>query len=49
MRRSLYQLARLLGDVKAVEKGPGAIVKRVARRAAGRFTARILGNLFRGK
>ena len=48
-RGSLYKLARVLGDVRAVEKGPGAIVTRIARRGAGRFTGRLLSRLFRGK
>ena len=44
--RSLpYPLARLLGDVNAVEKGK--VPQRVERRIVGRFTARILGKLFR--
>lgn len=44
-RSLLYRLARLLGDVNAVEKGH--VVKRVERRVAGRFMGRILGKLFR--
>lgn len=32
----LYALARLLGDVNAVRKGP--VGKRIARRAAGKAT-----------
>ena len=43
----LYWLARLLGDVSAVSKGPGAMSKRLARRAAGKGTGRLLGRLFR--
>ena len=43
MRRFLYFLARLLGDVSAVRKG--RVARRVARRAAGRG----LGRLFFGK
>jgi hypothetical protein len=44
-RSLLYRLARLLGDVNAVEKGK--VPQRVERRIVGRFTARILGKLFR--
>lgn len=44
-RRLLYQLARLLGDASAVQKGK--VGRRVARRAAGRLTGRGLGRLFR--
>lgn len=46
-RSALYGLAKLLGDVQAVSKGPEAIVKRVARKAAGKATARGLGKLFK--
>lgn len=45
VRGLLYRLARLLGDVNAVEKGKAP--QRVERRIAGKFTARILGKLFR--
>ncbi|SFQ28499.1 hypothetical protein [Caldicoprobacter faecalis] len=46
-RSLLYGLARFLGDVHAVSKGPGAVAKRAARRAAGRVTARALRKLFK--
>ena len=45
VRSLLYRLGRLLGDVSAVEKGK--VPQRVERRIAGKFTARILGKLFR--
>ena len=45
VRGLLYRLARLLGDVNAVEKGK--VPQRVERRIVGRMTARILGKLFR--
>jgi len=44
-RRLLYQIARLLGDVNAVQKG--TVGKRVGRRLAGKATGRALGRLFR--
>jgi hypothetical protein len=44
-RSMLYKLARVLGDVNAVQKGK--VGKRVARRAAGRMTGRALGRMFR--
>ena len=47
IRGWLYWWARLLGDVSAVSHGPNAIVKRLARRAAGKVTGRMLGKLFR--
>lgn len=45
VRSLLYRLARLLGDVNAVEKGK--VPQRVERRVVGRFMGRILGKLFR--
>jgi hypothetical protein len=44
-RRMLYMIARLLGDVNAVQKGK--VGKRVARRLTGRATGRALGRMFR--
>jgi len=44
-RGLLYLIARLLGDVSAVQKG--TVGKRVARRAVGKATGRALGKLFR--
>ena len=46
-RSILYTLARLLGDLNAIIQGPQAMMKRAARRTAGRITARGLGRLFR--
>jgi hypothetical protein len=42
-----YTLAKLLGDLSALSKGANAIVKRLARREAGRMTAQVLGKWFR--
>jgi hypothetical protein len=47
LRSLLYTLARLLGDISAVRRGPEAMVKRLARRQAGRMTSRVLGKWFR--
>ncbi len=44
-RSLLYRLARLLGDVNAVEKGK--VPQRVERRVVGKVFGRILGKLFR--
>lgn len=41
----LYKLGRLSGDVNAVKKG--RVGRRIARRAAGKFTGRGLGRLFK--
>jgi hypothetical protein len=45
VRGFLYRLARLLGDVNAIEKGKAP--QRVERRIAGKMTGRILRKLFR--
>jgi hypothetical protein len=44
-RGFLYALAKLLGDVNAVQKGK--VGRRVVRRAAGKLTGRGLGRLFK--
>lgn len=45
MRAFLYWFAKLLGDLNAIKRGK--VGRRVARRAAGKVTARGLGRLFR--
>ena len=45
VRSFLYWIARFLGDFNAVRRG--TISKRLARRVAGRATARILSRIFR--
>jgi hypothetical protein len=45
LRSALYGVARFLGDYQAIRRG--RVGKRIARRAAGRFTGRGLGRLFR--
>jgi hypothetical protein len=47
MRSFLYWLARLMGDVQAIQRGPGAVGRRIGRRIVGKITGRILGRLFR--
>jgi len=47
IRDWLYWLARLLGDVNAVQRGPHAIEQRVERRLVGKLAGRFLGKLFR--
>lgn len=44
-RGLLYRLARMLGDVNAVQKG--RVGRRVSRRVAGRHTGRALRKLFK--
>lgn len=46
-RGFLYALARLLGDIQAVSKGPKATAKRAARRAVGKAVGRTLWKLFK--
>ncbi len=45
MRSFLYWLARLMGDVNAVNKGK--VGKRIGRRVAGRMTGKGLRKLFK--
>lgn len=41
LRTFLYWLARFLGDVQALRRGPGAFAKRQARKVAGRAFGRM--------
>ncbi|MFB4167063.1 hypothetical protein [Virgibacillus sp. JSM 102003] len=45
IRKLLYGLAKILGDVNAVKKGKAG--KRVGRRIAGKGTGKMLGKLFK--
>jgi len=45
LRSILYASARSLGDIDAVLKG--RILQRIFRRLAGRWSARLMGKLFR--
>ncbi len=47
MRSWLYWLSRFLGDVNAIERGPGAVCRRVERRYVGKMAGRALWRLFR--
>lgn len=44
-RGLLYKLARILGDIQAVQKG--RVGKRLGRRASGKASGRLLRKLFR--
>jgi hypothetical protein len=46
LRSLLYGLARLVGDVQAVRRGPEAVGQRLMRRAAGNVTGRARGRWF---
>lgn len=43
LRGMLYALARLLGDLNAISRGPGAMAKRTGRKVAWKS----FGRLFR--
>ncbi len=45
IRSILYKLARLLGDINAIQKGK--IGERFTRRIAGKVTSRFMNKLFR--
>lgn len=45
IRSALYKSARILGDVNAAKKG--SLGKRMARRAAGKATNKLLRNIFK--
>ncbi|SES69120.1 hypothetical protein SAMN05216389_101433 [Oceanobacillus limi] len=45
IRKTLYKIARILGDVNAVKKGK--VGKRVGRRVAGKATGKALRKLFK--
>jgi len=47
LRGWLYWAARLLGDVRAVEKGPAAVGRRVERRLVGKMEGKALWRLFK--
>ena len=44
IRSNLYAIAKLLGDVNAIEKNK--VGRRIGRRIAGKITGRILGRIF---
>ena len=46
-RSQLYRGARLLGDLTAISKGPGAYGKRVVRRAAYRKSSSLTRSILR--
>lgn len=47
IRRALYKTARVLGDIKAVSKGPKAVAKRIARRTVGRVVGKTMRKIFK--
>ncbi|WP_156144273.1 hypothetical protein [Sinomonas humi] len=47
LRSDLYRAARVLGDVQAAERGPGALGKREVRKAAYRRSGSLTGAFLR--
>lgn len=47
LRSWLYKMARILGDLNAIAKGPRAIEKRIERRLVGRLTGRMIRRICR--
>jgi hypothetical protein len=47
IRSLLYKSASLLGDINAVSKGPTAMAKRAARKAAGRGFGSLMRKFFK--
>ncbi len=45
LRSSLYKVAKIMGDINAVQKGK--VGKRIARRTAGKATGRTLRKLIK--
>ena len=46
-RSQLYRSARIMGDIEAMSKGPGAYAKRVVRRKAYGLSMGMTNALFR--
>ena len=46
VRGTLYTVAKLLGDVNAVQGGPDKVFKRILRKQAGKTTARGMNSAF---
>lgn len=47
-RGTLYQIAKLLGDISAISSGsPTKMAKRVGRRVVGKATGRAMRKLFK--
>jgi hypothetical protein len=45
LRSALYRLARLLGDLNALHRGPRAVAKRIVRRALGRAAGKAINEV----
>jgi hypothetical protein len=47
VQRAAWRVSSVAGDVSAVTRGPGAVGKRIVRKAAYRTTGRALNRLLR--
>jgi hypothetical protein len=45
LRSFLYWLARLIGDLNAISRGPAAVNRRIRRRIAGKLAGRLFRRL----
>ncbi len=45
LRSFLYWLARLIGDLNAISRGPAAVNRRIRRRIAGKLGGRLFRRL----
>lgn len=48
LTNTLFRLARVSADARAVRKGPGAVAKRVVRKSVYRAEGRATRKLFKG-
>ena len=46
-RSTLYKMARIMGDVSAIQNGPQAIGKRIVRKSAYRAGNKVIGKSLR--
>ena len=47
LRSLLYRIASLLGDIRAAQRGPAAILKRIVRKRATRAASRAINRATR--
>lgn len=45
-RSKLYGVARIMGDIQAVKKGPAGVMRRLIRRKVGKAAGRGMGKGF---
>lgn len=47
LRSMLYRIARLMGDVRAIRRGPRAIARRAARKGLMRIAGRAINRMIK--